>query len=137
MATRASQQPISGPILTATQKHPILGLTLMTTPLGSPERWRLAHSDCSKLSLYRVLTLMVTPSKSTTYVGSYPDGYTGTTYSGSYPDDYHLGSLLKDGDSPTMIARSSAYIGSRPDGYSMSQQLISGRTLTAIPRRVS
>ena len=52
----------------------------------------------------------------TTYIGSYPDGYSGklTSYSGSYLNGYPLESLLKDKGSPTMTARSSAYIGSSP-----------------------
>ena len=47
MATRASQQAIAGPTLTATLR-------------GLPERCWLAYNDCSELSLYRVLSLMAT-----------------------------------------------------------------------------
>jgi len=45
MASRVSQQPISGP----------------TVPLGeSPNRWELAHNDYLELNPHQVLTQMAT-----------------------------------------------------------------------------
>ena len=49
-------------------------------------------------------------SKSTAYIGSYPDGYSVTSYSGSYPNGYPSGSLMKVGGSPIITAWSSTYI---------------------------
>ena len=40
-----------------------------------------------------------------------------TAYIGSYPDGYPLVSLLKDGGSYTVAARSSPISGPHPDGY--------------------
>ena len=56
----------------------------------------------------------MTTTLATTYIGSYPDGYSRTTYSGSYPNDHSSGSLLKDRGSLTMTAQSLAYIGPSP-----------------------
>ena len=73
---------------------------------------RFTHNDLSESSLY----------------GFYPGGYSSqsTAYAGPALTVTPRGSPLKDGDSPTMTARSSAhgypsestaYIGSYPDGF--------------------
>ena len=70
--------------------------------------------------------------------GLRPDGYSSesTANIGSYPNSFPLGSLLKDGNSPTMTAQTQPISDLRLDGYSMSQQPISGFTLTATPQGV-
>jgi len=47
------------------------------------------------------------------YISSYPDDHPSelTAYTGPYPDSYLLGSLLKDGGSPTLAARSQPVLG--------------------------
>jgi len=54
-----------------------------------------------------------------------------TFYSRSYPDGHPSGSLLKDGDSSTMITRGSAYTSPLPDGYSSQSTIYSGSYLMA------
>ena len=114
----------------ANREQPIARPTLTAISRDSPERWGLAHSDCSEISLYRTLALTAT-RESTTYIGSYTDGYSGIVYSGSYHDGYPSGSFerwrLAHSDCselslhrvPTLTAtRLAAYIGSYSDGYS-------------------
>jgi len=60
-------------------------------------------------------------SKSTAYIGSYPDGYSVTSYSGSYPNGYPSGSLMKVGGSPIITAWSSTYI--RPLPWWLREQV--------------
>jgi len=57
-----------------------------------------------------------------------------TAYIGFYPDSYPSGSPLKDGGSPTMTARSQPKQVFTLTAARVSQQPISGPTLTAIPR---
>jgi len=90
----AQSQPIMGYTRMAAQagESSIRVFTLTATLRGLSERWRLACVGCSEPA----------------YNGIYPDGRPNksTSYTGLHPDGDPSGGFLKDGDSPTLDARS-------------------------------
>jgi len=85
-----------GSTLMATRENILYESYPMIIPSGAPERWRLAHNDCSE-SAYMVLYLDGHPSESTTYIGPVLTLQGENSLYGSYPDGYPLRSPRKLG----------------------------------------